>query len=117
MVTNHPSLNCLSRITKDNFNILYIRREAKAMFSPESIVAMVAFRSARRISSYLVSAKLYPLERFAGLRQCKKYRCEVCTNLTETDTFFSIVTGETFQIIYKRRNKAFLFERSFLVLT
>ena len=49
---------------------------------------MVSFRSARRISSYLVRAKLYPLER----------RYEVCTNVTETDTFSSTVTGDTFQI-------------------
>ena len=59
---------------------------------------MVSFRSASRISSYLVRAKLYPLERCVGSRQYKKRRCEVCTNVTETDTFSSTVTGETFQI-------------------
>ena len=42
-------------------------REAKAVFSPGPLVAMVSFRSARRISSYLVRVKLYPLERFVGL--------------------------------------------------
>ena len=60
VVTYHPSLNC---IIKDNLNILYMNREAKAVFSPG---LMVSFRSARRISSYLVRAKLYPLERFLG---------------------------------------------------
>ena len=83
VVTYHPSLNCLSRIIKDNLNILYMSRESKAVFSPGP---MVLFRSARRISSYLVRAKLYPLERFVGSRQCKKRRCEICTNVTETDT-------------------------------
>ena len=66
VVTYHPSLNC---IIKDNLNILYMNREAKAVFSPG---LMVSFRSARRISSYLVRAKLYPLERCLGLSQCKK---------------------------------------------
>ena len=93
VVTYHPSLNCFSRINKNNLNILYMSHEAKAVFSPGP---MVSFRCARRISSYLVRAKLYPLERFVDLRQCKKSRCEVCTNVSETDTFSSTVTGETF---------------------
>ena len=46
-----------------------MNRKAKAVFSPGP---MVSFRGARRISSYLVRAKLYPLERCLGLRQCKK---------------------------------------------
>ena len=58
-------------------------RESKAVFS---LGPMVSFRSARRISSNLVRAELYPLERFVGSRQCKKRRCEICTNVTETDT-------------------------------
>ena len=70
-------------------------RKAKAVFSPGP---MVLFRGARRISSYLVRAKLYPLERCLGLRQCKKRWCEICANVTETNTFSSTVTSETFQI-------------------
>ena len=58
-------------------------RESKAVFS---LGPMVSFRSARRISSNLVRAELYPLERFVGSRQGKKRRCEICTNVTETDT-------------------------------
>ena len=57
VVTYRPSLDCFSLIIKDNFNILYMSREAKAVFSPGP---MVSFRCARRISSYLVRAKLYP---------------------------------------------------------
>ena len=34
VVTYRPSLNCLSRISKVNLNILYISREPKAVFSP-----------------------------------------------------------------------------------
>ena len=70
-------------------------REAKAVFSPGPVVS---FRITSRISSCLVRAKLYPLERCVGWRQFKKRRCEVFTNVTETDTFSSTVTGETFQI-------------------
>ena len=111
VVTYHPSLNCLSRIIKDDLNVLYMSREVRELFSPGPTVL---FRSARRISSYLVRAKLCLLERCAGWRQCKKRRCKVCTNVTETDTFISTVTvctnvaetdtfistvtGETFQI-------------------
>ena len=46
VVTYHPSLNCLSRIIKDNLNTLYMSREAKVVFSPGP---MVSFRSAHRI--------------------------------------------------------------------
>ena len=95
VVTYHPSLNCLSRIIKDNLNILYMSRDTKVVFSPGP---MVSFTSLHRISSYLVRAKLCPLERFVGSRQCKKRRCEVSTNVTETYTFSSTATGETFQI-------------------
>ena len=70
-------------------------REAKAVFSPGP---MVSFRSACKISSYVVRAKLYPLERFIGSRHCKKCRSKVCTNVAETDTFSSTVKGKTFQI-------------------
>ena len=69
--------------------------KAKAVFSPGP---MVSLRSTCKVSSYLMRAKLYPLERFVGSRQCKKRRCQVCTNITETDNFSSIVTGATFQI-------------------
>ena len=63
VVTYHPYLSCFSCIIKDNLNILYMSRETKAVFSPGP---MVSFRSARRISSYLVRTKLYLLEGFVG---------------------------------------------------
>ena len=53
VVTYQPSLICLNHIIKDNLNTLYMSREAKAVFSPGP---MVSFKSARRISSYLVRA-------------------------------------------------------------
>ena len=62
---------------------------------------MVSFRSSRKISSYLVRAKLYPLERTVGSFKCGNKRCEVCQYITEADTFTSSVTGETFKINHR----------------
>ena len=39
-VTYHPSLNCLGRTIKDDLNILYTSREAKAVFSPGPTVSL-----------------------------------------------------------------------------
>ena len=47
----------------------------KKMFTPKP---MVAFRSPHKISSYLVRAKLYPIEKTVGSFRCWSKRCEVC---------------------------------------
>ena len=67
-------------------------------FTPGRIVS---YRSARKISSYLKRAKLYPLERKVGSEKCGKRRCEVCLNIQETDTFTSTTTGKSFKINHK----------------
>ena len=56
---------------------------------------MVTFRSSRKLSGYLVRAKLYPLERVTG--SCKSHgkRCAVCLNVNETSAFTSSVAHET----------------------
>ena len=59
---------------------------------------MVSYRSARKLSSYLVRAKLYPLEKKRDSYKCDKMRCLVCNNIEETDTFTSTGTGETIKI-------------------
>ena len=56
---------------------------------------MVSFRGATKLSSYLVRAKLYPLERSVGSFKCGKRRCQVCENVCETDTFKSSPTKNT----------------------
>ena len=56
--------------------------EVKKVFYPGP---MVLFRSASNVRSYLVRAKVYPLERTVGSFECKKSRCEVCLNVNETD--------------------------------
>ena len=42
------------------------------------------FCSARKLSSYLVRTKLYPIERIVGSHKCKGKRCEVRSNVQET---------------------------------
>ena len=62
---------------------------------------MVSFQSARKVSSYLVRAKVYPLERTVSSFKCKKSRCQPCLNVNETDTFTSAVTKKTYKINHK----------------
>ena len=62
---------------------------------------MISFRSSRKLSSYLVRARLYPTERVVGSFKCYKPRCLVCVNVTETNTFSSTVTGKTYKINHK----------------
>ena len=62
---------------------------------------MISFRSSRKISSYIVRAKLYPLERSVGSFKCDTKCCEVCDVISDTDTFSSTATGESFKINHK----------------
>ena len=67
VVTYHPLLISLGKILSKNLNILYMDEEVKKVFYPGS---MVSFRSGRKVSSYLVRAKVYPLERKVGSFKC-----------------------------------------------
>ena len=69
-----------------------MNEESMKEFSPQP---MISFRSPRKISSYLVKAKLYSLDRVVGSSKCGKKRCEICANVSETNTFTSNITGET----------------------
>ena len=46
-----------------------MNEEVKNLFLPGS---MVSFRGARKLGSYLVRAKLYPLHRKVGSKNCAK---------------------------------------------
>ena len=70
--------------------------EVKKVFYPGPIVS---FQSARKVSSCLVRAKVYPLERTVGSFKCKKSTCQVCLNVNETVT--NTVTKKTFKINHK----------------
>ena len=95
VVTYHPILNSLSKIIQDNMYLLNMSEEVRKTF-PSS--PMVSFRSARKLSGYLVWAKLYPSQRKVGSSKYGKRRCEVCNNVTDTSIFSSTVTGDTFKV-------------------
>ena len=91
-VTIQPELMVLQNMINRHLYLLYMNDEVKRVFTPKP---MVSFRSFRKISSHLVRAKLFPIERTVGSFRCGSKRCEVCKYITETDTFTSSVTGET----------------------
>ena len=92
VVTYHPILKNIGNIIRKNLYLLYMNEEAKKVFTPGP---MISFRSARKLSSYLVRAKLYPIERTVGSFKCNGKRCQTCLNVNETDTFTSTTTGKT----------------------
>ena len=61
-----------------------MNQEFKNVFTTGPILS---FRTAMKIGSYLVSAKLCPLERTVSFKKCDKSRFEDCLNIEETDTF------------------------------
>ena len=75
-----------------------MNEEVKSVFT---LAPMISFCSARKLSSYLVRAKLYPLERTVGSVQCKGKKCETRHNVKETETFTSTTTVKTVKINHK----------------
>ena len=61
----------------------------------------MAFASAGKISSYLLRAKLYLLERRVGSEKCGKSRFEVCLDIEKTNTFMRTTPEESFKINQK----------------
>ena len=95
VVTFHPKFTFLAKKIKELPKYLHLDLEVKAVFTS---TRMVSFRSARKIKDYLVTAKLYPLERNVGSTKCNKSTCEVCNNIESTDLSSSTITGETYKI-------------------
>ena len=98
VVTYHPKLNCISSIIRRLLSILYVDKDVKTLFSP---MPMVSFRGARKFNSYLVRAKLYPLEKLVGSTKCDKSRCQVCNNINETATFERSSNGTKYHVNHK----------------
>ena len=59
---------------------------------------MASFRSARKISRYLVRAKLYPLESRVDFFKCGGWSCQVFLNVTAIEAFTSTSTNQTYKI-------------------
>ena len=75
-----------------------MNKDVKSVFTP---APMISFRCARKLSSYLARAKLYPLERTVGSVQCKGKRFQTCHNVKEVETFANTTMGKTFKINHK----------------
>ena len=74
VATYHPLLQNIGRIFHRHLDLLYTDQEVDSVFTPGP---MASFRSARKISSYFVRAKLYPLERRVGSFKCGGRRCQI----------------------------------------
>ena len=94
VITYHAILKNIGRIINQNLHVLYMNKDLKSVFTP---APMISFSSLRKLSSYLVRAKLYPLERTVGSVQSKGKRCQTCYDVKETETFTSTTTGKTFK--------------------
>ena len=89
VVTYHPLLKSLKSLINEYLNILYLD-ENFFMPGPMSTVF-----SSRKLSSYLVRAKLYHLERVTRSCKFRGKQCAVWVNVNETSTFTCSVTNET----------------------
>ena len=76
----------ICKIFHRHLNLLYTDQEGEGVFTPGPIAS---FRSARKISSYLIRAKFYPLERHDVSFKLRGRCCQVCLNVTEIETFIS----------------------------
>ena len=95
-VTYPLLLKSFQSLLNKHLNIFHLDENSFFMPGP-----MVIFRSSRKLSSYLVSDKLYPLERVTGSCKCHGKRCVVCLNVNKSSTFTSSVTHETYKINHK----------------
>ena len=60
LVVTYPGLKNINEIINRNLHLLYMDQEVRKVFTPKP---MVSFRSARKLSSYLIRHKLYPIEK------------------------------------------------------
>ena len=64
VIIYHPLFKGFVSAIRKHLYILYLNKEIKEIFTP---CPMVSFRGARKLGSYLVKAKLYPLKRSVEL--------------------------------------------------
>ena len=63
----HPKHKSMNKVILKYLDLLYMDNEVKRVFTPKPIIS---FQSARKLSSYLVRAKLYPTKRTVGSYKC-----------------------------------------------
>ena len=95
VLTYYLLLKKINYIIRKHIHLLYMNEEGKKVFQPGP---MVSFRSPRNLSSYLLRAKIYPMEKKTGSCKCKGSRYQVCLNASETETFTSTVTHTSYKI-------------------
>ena len=78
VITYHSSLKNLGKTINQNLSILHMNEEVKSLFT---LAPMISLRYARRLSSYLVWAKTYPLERTVGSVDFKRKWRQTCYNV------------------------------------
>ena len=88
VMTYHLKLKSMNKVTLKYLDLLYMDKEFKRVFTPKP---MISFRSARKLSSYLVRAKLYPTERTVGSYNCGGKRYEVCYYLLLTLLLYVVI--------------------------
>ena len=76
-------------------NILYQDETVKRGFTT---FPMISYRNAKKVSSYLLLANIYPLQRKRGSYKCGSSRCQGCNNIEKTEVQSSTVTGKTYKI-------------------
>ena len=79
VITYHTLLKDFGKVINKHLHLLHMNDGVKKAFST---VPMMSFQGERKLSSYLVRAKLFPIERSAGSFQCNGKRCQVCINVT-----------------------------------
>ena len=70
-----PILRNIGNIIKKNLYLLHIHEEGTKVYAPDP---MISFRSARKLSSYLVRAKLHSIEQILVSFKCNGKRCQTC---------------------------------------
>ena len=71
-----------------------MNEEVKKVFQPG---LMVSFRTSKNLSSYLVRARLYPIERKIRSCKCDGSRCQVCLDISGMETFTCTLTNRSYK--------------------
>ena len=79
VITYHTLLKDFGKVINKHLHLLHMNDGVKKAFTT---VPMMSFQGERKLSSYLVRAKLFPIERSTGSFKCNGKRCQVCINVT-----------------------------------
>ena len=97
VVTYHPNLASLSKITKKHLNVLHTSPRLRQAIPN---LPLIAFRRPKNLRDLLVRAKLNtpapPTN--TGNTPCGRSRCKCCSEIVTTNTFKSYNTGRRYNI-------------------